>query len=58
MLRQAPCPAGLGTEAAPFHTLLQNDDRVTRVDVDTARLLGDWESREALACGDAVARRC
>lgn len=41
-LQQAhPCSGGLGTEATPLHTLLEDDDMVTRVNVDTARLLGD-----------------
>ncbi len=42
-LQQAlPCAEGLGTEAKPLHTLLEDDDMVTRVSVDTARLLGDY----------------
>ena len=42
-LQQAqPCSGGLGTETQPLHTLLEDDDMVTRVNVDTARLLGDY----------------
>jgi hypothetical protein len=37
-----PCAEGLGTEANPLHTLLEDDDMVTRANVDTARLLGDY----------------
>jgi hypothetical protein len=36
-----PCTDDLGTAAKPLHTLLEDDDMVTRVDVDTARLLGN-----------------
>ena len=38
------CSNGRGTEEAPLHTLLEDDDMVTRVNVDTARLLGDHPS--------------
>ncbi len=38
-----PCSNGLGTSARPLHTLLEDDDLVTRVNVDTARLLGHHE---------------
>jgi hypothetical protein len=38
----APCSGDLGTEDAPLYTLLEADDLVTRVNVDTARLLGNW----------------
>jgi hypothetical protein len=35
-----PCSDGLGTRDRPLHTLLEDDALVTRVNVDTARLLG------------------
>jgi hypothetical protein len=42
-LQQAlPCAGGLGTETKPLHTLLEDDDMITRVNVDTARLLGGY----------------
>lgn len=42
MAENAPCSAGIGTHGAPLHTLLEDDELVTGVKVDTARLLGDW----------------
>jgi hypothetical protein len=42
MAENAPCSDGLGTEDSPLFTLLEDDELVTRVNVDTARLLGEW----------------
>jgi len=41
-----PCTDGLGTPQAPLHTLVEDDDMITRVNVVTARWLGSHPPNE------------
>ena len=44
-----PCVGARASSVDPFFTLLEDDALVTRVNVDTARLLGDHERNEVKA---------
>lgn len=56
-LQQAlPCAEGLGTEAKPLHTLLEDVDMTIRVSVDTARLLGHYPAGHVRAMVSVAVR--